>query len=287
MRRGFKYLFCCCPPSRRPPPFDLATRERGVGTDYAQVVQPNGGVSPPPLLSRLGGSHQELGRLQGGPPHRGQGLVQACIPYMYPCGSRGEDPLTEARAWSRHVSHICIPVPSTRTYWRESPRTGPRSGRTPSQRPGPGPACIPYMYPRPLYSHIPEGVTKNWAAFREDPLTEARAWSRHVSHICISAPSTRTYWRESPRTGPPSERTSSQRPGPGPGMYPIYVSPPPLLARTGGSHQELGPLQGGPPHIGQDLVQACIPYMYPRLLYSHVLEGVTKNWAPFREDPLT
>jgi hypothetical protein len=39
------------------------------------------------------------------------------------------------------------------------------------------------MYPRPLYSHVLEGVTKNWAAFREDPLTEARAWSRHVSHM--------------------------------------------------------------------------------------------------------
>ncbi len=112
-------------------------------------------------------------------------------------------------------------------------------------------------YPRPLYSHVLEGVTKNWAAFREDPLTEARAWSRHVSYICIPIPSTLTSWRESPRTGPPSERTPSQRPGPGPGMYPIYVSPPslilacipyrylyvsppPLLARTGGSHLELG-----------------------------------------------
>ncbi len=62
-------------------------------------------------------------------------------------------------------------------------------------------------YPRPLYSHVLEGVTKNCAAFREDPLTEAKAWSRHVSYVSIPAPSTPTYWRESPRTGPPSGRT--------------------------------------------------------------------------------
>jgi hypothetical protein len=143
------------------------------------------------------------------------------------------------------------------------------------------------MYPCPLYSHVLEEVTKNWAAFREDPLIEARAWSRHVSHICIPAPTTPTYWRESPRTGPPLGRTPSQRPGPGPGVYPIYVSPLPSTPTYWRKSPRTGPPSGRTPHRGQGLVQVCIPYMYPPSPLLPRLGGSPKNWAAFREDPLT